>query len=154
MGNGADSQPRIVVGVDGSDASRDALQWAAGQAELLRGRLDVVMTWELPTSYGWVTPYPEGFDPEADTRRQLEETVAPVRAAHPDLDVHTRVIEGHPAPVLLDTARDADLLVVGSRGHGAFAGMLLGSVSEHCVSHSPCPVVVVRHSTANAAAAS
>ena len=144
MSKGADSQSRIVVGVDGSDASRDALLWAAGQAELVNGQLDVVMTWELPTNYGWVPPYPEDFDPEADTRRLLEATVAPVLADHPGLDVHTTVIEGHPAPVLIDAAQDAALLVVGSRGHGAFAGMLLGSVSEHCVTNAHCPVLVTR----------
>jgi nucleotide-binding universal stress UspA family protein len=57
------------------------------------------------------------------------------------------VLEGHPAPVLLELAKDADLLVVGSRGHGQFTGMLIGSVSEHVVSHASCPVVVVRHGT-------
>jgi nucleotide-binding universal stress UspA family protein len=59
--------------------------------------------------------------------------------------VHLKVTEGHPAFVLTDAARGAALLVVGSRGHGAFAGMLLGSVSEYCAAHAPCPVVVVRH---------
>lgn len=72
--------------------------------------------------------------------------VATLLAEHSRVEVQTQVIEGHAAPVLIAAARDAQLLVVGSRGHGAFAGMLLGSVSEHCTSHSPCPVVVVRHS--------
>jgi nucleotide-binding universal stress UspA family protein len=146
MNASAGSQARIVVGVDGSEASIDALKWAAAQAELVGGRLEAVMTWELPTTYGWAAPYPEGFDPETDTRHMLEDTVTSVLADHPGLEVHTQVIEGHPAPVLIDVAKGAQLLVVGSRGHGAFAGMLLGSVSDHCVSHSPCPVVVVRHS--------
>src|ERR1700691_578777 len=122
MSASAGSQPRIVVGVDGSDSSRDALQWAATQAELVGGKLQVIMTWELPTNYGWVAPFPEGFDPEADTSRLLEATVAPLRAEHPGLEVHLQVIEGHPAPVLIDAAQGAALLVVGSRGHGAFAG--------------------------------
>jgi nucleotide-binding universal stress UspA family protein len=145
MSSSAGSQERIVVGVDGSDASSDALQWAVRQAELVGGTLDIIMTWELPTNYGWVAPYPEGFDPAADTQRLLEKMVAPVLAEHPGVEAVTRVIEGHPAPALIDAAEGALLLVVGSRGHGAFAGMLLGSVSEHCVSHAPCPVVVVRH---------
>jgi len=145
MNPSAGSEPRIVVGVDGSEASRDALQWAARQAELVHGKLDVVMTWELPTSYGWATPYPEGFNPEADTQRLLEDMVAALLADHPGVVAQTQVIEGHPAPVLIHAAEGAQLLVVGSRGHGAFTGMLLGSVSEHCVSNSPCPVVVVRH---------
>jgi nucleotide-binding universal stress UspA family protein len=139
------SQKKIVVGVDGSDASGDALRWALRQAELVGAKVDVIMTWEFPTSYGWVAPYPEGFDPAGETHRLLEKMVAPALAEHPGAEVETRVIEGHPAPVLIEAALDAQLLVVGSRGHGAFAGMLLGSVSEHCVSNSPCPVVVVRH---------
>ena len=73
-----EGQPRIVVGVDGSEAANDALRWAARQAALVGGTLDVVMTWELPTNYGWVAPYPEGFDPAADTRRLLEEVVGTV----------------------------------------------------------------------------
>jgi len=140
------SRPRIVVGIDGSEPSLDALRWAATQAELTGAQLDVVMTWEYPTSYGWVPPYPEDFDPEADTRKVLEETVRRVLGEQPALELHTRVIEGHPAPSLIEASRGAQLLVVGSRGHGAFVGMVIGSVSEHCVSHSSCPVVVVRHS--------
>ena len=54
------------------------------------------------------------------------------------------MVEGYPAPTLIDEAREADLLVVGSRGHGAFAGMLLGSVSQHCAQQAACPVVIVR----------
>jgi len=154
MSDSDGSQSRIVVGVDGSESSRDALQWAVTQAELVGGKLYVVMTWELPTSYGWVAPYPEGFDPESDTRRLLEAVVAAAVADHPGLEVHSQVTEGHPAPVLIEAARGAALLVVGSRGHGAFAGMLLGSVSEHCVSQSPCPVVVVRHAATEHASTS
>lgn len=143
--NAEAGESRIVVGVDGSGSSLDALRWASAQAELTGADLDVVMTWEYPTAYGWAAPYPENFDPESDTRKLLAETVRDVLGEHPPVGVHTHVIEGHPAPSLIDAARGAQLLVVGSRGHGAFAGMLLGSVSEHCVSHSECPVVVVRH---------
>jgi len=89
--------------------------------------------------------YAENFDPERDARQVVEGIVQTVRHEHPDLTVHTEVIEGHPAPTLIDASQGAELLVVGSRGHGAFVGMLLGSVSEHCVSHAQCPVGVVRH---------
>ncbi|HTZ07910.1 MAG TPA: universal stress protein, partial [Acidimicrobiales bacterium] len=75
----------------------------------------------------------------------LRDTVRQVLGENPEVPVRLVVREGHPAPVLIDEAGGADLLVVGSRGHGAFMGMVLGSVSEHCVSHAPCPVVVVRH---------
>jgi len=138
-------KPTIVVGVDGSDSSKRALQWAADQANYIGAELNIVTTWEYPTTFGWAPPYPPRFDPEGDTRKALEETVDAVLGAEPAVPVRLTVIEGHPALVLVDAAKGAEMLVVGSRGHGAFMGMLLGSVSEHCASHAPCPVVVVRH---------
>ena len=135
---------RIVAGIDGSPPSLDALAWAARQAELTGSALVVVTTWEWPASTGWAIPVPDNFDPAADTADGLETSLAAVRAEHPGLTIETRVVEGHPAPVLVEASRSADLLVVGSRGRGAFAGMVLGSVSEHCVSHAHCPVVVFR----------
>jgi len=138
-------RPTIVVGVDGSEPSRRALRWAAEQAALTGADLNIVTTWEFPTTYGWAPPYPQGFDPEADTRKALQDTVDEVLGTSPKVPVRLTVTEGHPAPVLVEAAKDAQMLVVGSRGHGAFMGMVLGSVSEHCASHAPCPVVVVRH---------
>jgi nucleotide-binding universal stress UspA family protein len=136
----------IVVGVDGSDTSLHALEWAARQAELTGSTLEVITTWEWPTLYAWTAPipYPEGWDPQADTATNLDEMVDRLRQAHPGLLVRARVAEGHPAPVLIDASQRADLLVVGSRGHGEFSGMLLGSVGQHCVTHAHCPVLVVR----------
>jgi len=142
----AATPPMIVVGVDGSEASKRALRWAADQAKLIGAELKVVTTWEYPPTLGWAPPYPSDFDPDADARKALSATVAEVLGADPGLVMHLTVVEGHPAYVLTETAADAQLLVVGSRGHGAFAGMLLGSVSEYCAAHAPCPVVVVRHS--------
>jgi len=141
----AGTRPTIVVGVDGSEASKRALQWAAEQAKRTGAELNVVTTWEYPTTFGWAPPYPAGFDPEGDTEHALRDTVDAVLGTDPGVPVRLTVVEGHPAPVLTEAAKDALLLVVGSRGHGAFMGMLVGSVSEHCVAHSPCPVVVVRH---------
>ena len=135
---------RIVVGVDGSPSSLDALSWAARQAHLTRSTLEVVMTWEWPLSYGWAAPIPDDFDPEEDVRRSLESAVASVRAAYPDLSIDPRVVSGHPAPILVEASKGADLLVVGSRGHGEFVGMLLGSVSEYCATNAHCPVFVHR----------
>jgi nucleotide-binding universal stress UspA family protein len=134
----------IVAGVDGSDESIRALRWAAHQAALSGSALEAIMTWEWPTSYGWAVPFPADYSPAADAERLLEATIAELRDAQPTLDLRTSVVEGHPAPVLVEASRTADLLVVGSRGHGEFAGMLLGSVSEHCVTNAKCPVVVVR----------
>ncbi len=67
-----------------------------------------------------------------------------VAADHPEVTIDLTVEEGHPAPVLVTASKGASLLVVGSRGHGEFAGMLIGSVSEHCVTNAHCPVLVLR----------
>ncbi len=135
---------RIVVGVDGSDSSVQALEWAARQAELTDDVLEVVTTWEWPANFGWSQPFPEDWDPQADARKILDEILVRLRHAHPDVTVRSRVVEGHPAPALIDASHGAELLVVGSRGHGEFTGMLLGSVGEHCSTHAYCPVVIVR----------
>jgi len=138
---------KIVAGVDGSESSIAALRWAARQAELTGATLHVVTAWsypEHPTPFGIVPDLPLSADALSDARQKLVEVVGAELGGHVGITVHTEVVHGNAAPVLLDAARDADLLVVGSRGQGAFAGMLLGSVSEHCVRHATCPVVVVR----------
>ena len=135
---------RIVVGIDGSESSNVALAWAARQAKLTGAPLHVVVAWELPTTYGWAPPFSADYAPGTDARRTLDEAVEKVRSTHPDVDIRSTVIEGHPAPALIEASRGADMLVLGSRGHGEFVGMLLGSVSEHCVTHARCPVVVLR----------
>jgi nucleotide-binding universal stress UspA family protein len=141
---GQPDQGRIVVGVDGSRSSLDALAWAARQAELTGDRLEIVATWLWPSSSGWAVPVPRDYDPEAEVRHQVEPAADVVRAEHPGIAVEVRVLEGHPAPVLVEASKGADLLVVGSRGHGEFVGMLIGSVSEYCAAHAHCPVVVHR----------
>ncbi len=135
---------RIVVGIDGSPSSLDALAWAARQADLTRSGLEIVMTWQLPSSYGWAVPVPDEFDPEEDVRQALETAAAAVHAEHPDVNIDSRVVSGHPAPILVEASKGADLLVVGSRGHGEFVGMLIGSVSEYCATNAHCPVLVHR----------
>lgn len=131
--------PRIVVGVDGSEPSQDALRWASQQAQVTGAELVAVIAWHLPEMYGYV-----GRDYGDDARKALEATLEKVIDPSSPVKVTTRVVEGRPAPVLLDAAKDADLLVVGAHGHGVFEGMRLGSVSQHCVHHATCPVVVVR----------
>jgi len=142
--DGAKATHRIVVGVDGSDSSLQALQWAAQQAVLTGATLEAVITWEWPATFGWAVPLPPDYDPGKDARKLLDQSLEPVRSAHPDLKVLTTVAEGHPSPKLLAASKGAELLVVGSRGHGEFAGMLIGSVSEHCAAHADCPVLVFR----------
>src|SRR5579872_4629000 len=142
------SESRIVVGVDGSESSIDALKWAARQAEMTGATLHVVTAWaypDQPTPFGIVPELPLGPDPLTEARERLENAIVSALGPHPSVEVTAEVLSGHVPPVLLHAARDAELLVVGSRGRGAFAGMLLGSVSEHCVHHAGCPVVVVRH---------
>jgi nucleotide-binding universal stress UspA family protein len=144
MSAAASERGRIVAGFDGSDSSTEALKWAVRQALLTDSTLDLVMTWEWPNSYGWAVPIPDDFDPESDVRKVLNAAVAGFRADNPDLKLEPRLINGHPAPVLVEASKSADLLVVGSRGHGEFVGMLVGSVSEYCVANAHCPVLVHR----------
>lgn len=135
---------RIVVGVDGSKSSVAALEWALRQAELTGSSLEAITTWEWPTNYGWAFPFPPEYNPKMDSQKMLNDAMAPLLVIHADVPVQTTVIEGHPAPVLVAASKGADLLVVGSRGHGEFAGMMIGSVSEHCATNAHCPVLVLR----------
>ncbi|MGI8416174.1 MAG: universal stress protein [Nakamurella sp.] len=136
-------QERIVVGVDGSSASIDALEWANRQASLTGAAIEAVIGWQCPTVYGGY-PLADTTDWPSNAQGILDTAVdQAVGADH--TEIARKVIEGHPAQVLIDAAAGADLLVVGSRGHGGFTGMLLGSVSAHVAAHAPCPVLVVRH---------
>ncbi|GIE54134.1 universal stress protein [Amorphoplanes nipponensis] len=134
----------IVVGVDGSPSSQAALRWALGQARRAGARVQAVTTWEFPAYYGMgmVFPYEDLSGTAGKTLSQsVQEALTAVDA---DVPVLETVVAGHPAQVLIDMSAHAALLVVGSRGHGAFTGTLLGSISQHCVHHARCPVVVVR----------
>jgi nucleotide-binding universal stress UspA family protein len=142
---------RIVVGVDGSEASKDALRWAAAQAEVTGAALEVVMTWVVHTAaYAYGVPMPTAYDFAPQSEQELDGIVQQTRGEFPRIEVSGSVIEGLAGPVLFSVAKDADLLVVGTRGHGAVVGVLLGSVSEYCITHATCPVVVVRHGTGTA----
>jgi nucleotide-binding universal stress UspA family protein len=144
---------RIVVGVDGSPVSLHAARWACRQATLTGAHLELVTAWHVPVFVG----YPgaggvalAGIDWEGGARATLGAAVEELADVLPE-GTTRRVLHGHAATVLVHAAEGADLLVVGSRGHGGFAGMLLGSVSEHVTAHSPCPVLVVRQAQAAAA---
>ena len=134
------SRGKIVIGVDGSAGSQQALRWAARQARLTGEELHAVSVWDYPTGALVL----EDIDWFGITSKTLDDAVT--TSLHPDEAdrVQRSVLRGYPARVLLDTAADADLLVVGSRGRGGMVGMLLGSVSQHVVTHARCPVVVVR----------
>ncbi len=140
---------RILVGVDGSDTSRRALEWAYDEAANHGASLVVVATWHPPAlpmtpPYGSIPPEGYGDQPRREALDRLERFTSALVPKDPAVDVRTRVDEGDPAKVLIEQSKEADLVVVGSRGHGGFVGMLLGSVSQHLVAHAQCPVVVVR----------
>jgi len=137
-------QRRIVVGVDGSDSSKAALRWAILQTKLTSGSVDAVTAWHYPSTYGWAPVGDSVVDIEGEAKKTLACALAEVSGLDPEVSVRPLVAEGHAADVLLRTARGADLLVVGSRGHGGFASALLGSVSQYCVLHAHCPVLVLR----------
>ena len=135
----------IVVGVDGSDASVNALRWALHEARLRTARVRVVLAW----SYPQVSTYHEAKHvlqiPFADDAAAfLDKVVADTAAAAEGLEIEKKVVEGQAAPALVEAARDASMLVVGSRGLGGFSGLLLGSVSQQCAHHATCNLVIVR----------
>jgi nucleotide-binding universal stress UspA family protein len=147
--------PRIVVGVDGSPSSRTALRWAVRQANLTNGTVDAVMAWEIPIvlqSYAMAPIYVEQDDGfEENVKKTIEAVISEEVEPADSQRVRSLAINGHPAQVLLDIAAGADLLVVGSRGHGKFAEALLGSVSQNCVHHASCPVLIMRGEPGQAA---
>jgi nucleotide-binding universal stress UspA family protein len=133
---------RIVVGIDGSASSRIALQWAALLAASTGAAIDAVISWDYPSGYGW-SAIPDNWNPGQDAEKALTEIVDEVFATGRPADLRMITEEGSPAQVLLRHSAAAQLLVVGSRGHGGFVGLLIGSVSAYCAEHATCPVLVV-----------
>jgi nucleotide-binding universal stress UspA family protein len=140
---------RIVTGVDGSPSSISALRWAIRQAGLTGATVDAVTAWHYPVvaggAYGLAPALMVGaFDFRENAESVLADAIS--RAVDPGSAVPVRpvAVEGNSAEVLLAASDGADLLVVGSRGYGGFTEALLGSVSQHCVHHARCPVVVIR----------
>lgn len=143
MSTEADStRSRIVVGVDGSDQSKLALEWAARISRATGAEVDAVIAWHIPATYGWAY-VPDGWSPEKDAALCIEQTVDEVFPEGRPAGMRLLVREGGAAGCLLDASAGATMLVVGSRGHGGFAGLLLGSVSSSCAEHATCPVLVV-----------
>ena len=138
----------VVVGHDDSDHARDALVWAAGLAERASWPLHVVRAWRIvtaPQPASWQPGYvPPLADYEAAVQADLEADVVAVLGAERAAGVTCHVVHAAPAQALIEAAEGADLLVVGARGRGGFAGLLLGSVSDQVTRHAPCPVTVVR----------
>ena len=140
---------RIVVGTDGSDASKAALRWAVFMGNVLGCDVRALAAWEPSDTWagaGWAT-LPPDWNPGPDTAQRLRETVHEVFGEQlpPNLTAGRR--QGSAAKVLLDASQNARMLVVGRRGHGGVAGLLLGSVSSACAEHATCPVLVVHADT-------
>lgn len=140
--NPTPEQRRIVVGVDGSDHSKLALRWAARLATTYDAELTALAAWHYPVAYG-VGGLDAAWDPQRDASKCLTQAVDDVFG--PDRPAHLEMLvqHGNTAQLLLDHSKGALMLVVGSRGHGGFTGLLLGSVSAAVAEHAACPVLVV-----------
>jgi nucleotide-binding universal stress UspA family protein len=145
-----DPKPRIVVGVDGSDESRQALRWAARLAPALGADIEVLAVWQRP---GFVTGPLEGVEsadrtpePEGRVWSRTREAVNAAFETGMPANLHILVREGHPAEQLLTRAQKAAMVILGSRGTTGLKGRLQGSVSRYVSEHANCPVVIVHGS--------
>ena len=137
----------IVVGVDGSPGSRKALAWAAAEAADHGAELLVLNVWEhtlLPPAGSVSVSERMVPEPSQTTADELLQVIKEELGENPPIPVKAHVRQGRPAKILIDESEGADLLVVGHRGHGGFAGLVLGSVSQHVAAYAKCPVTVVR----------
>jgi nucleotide-binding universal stress UspA family protein len=136
-------EPLVVVGVDGSDSSKAALRWAAQFATITGGHVDVITAWHIPSTFAGPGYVPAAFDQSTDYEKVLGDMVDEVFGPHRPRNMQLLVREGSAARVLLEASKQATLLVVGSRGHGGFSGLLLGSVSAKVAEHATCPVLII-----------
>ena len=137
----------IVVGVDQSAAAKEALRFALEEARLRRASLRVVHATGPFGSYPSLAVDVSAVHQAAE--ELIEHATSEAISETDGVEIERRVVEGAPGLVLVDESRSADLLVVGSRGHGGFAGLLLGSVSQQCAHHAECPVVIVHAPSGN-----
>jgi nucleotide-binding universal stress UspA family protein len=137
----------VIVGVDGSPGSMEALEAAFEAAAKRNTELIAIRAFELPMVWGGYGVSPEYMDPvklEAEHREHLANDLAAWRDKYPDVPVKTVVARGSAADVLIGVSKSAQLVVIGTRGHGGFAGLLLGSVGQHLMHHCESPVLIVR----------
>ena len=141
-------QELVVVGVDGSAESIAALRWAAHYATASGARVRALLAWHYPGAVGGppIEKAPKAVHDQTDVQMHetLDTAIAKAYEGRDSGGVEKAIGYGHPAQALIEASKEADLLVVGRHGHGAFTGMLLGSVSIHCVTGAHCPVVVIR----------
>lgn len=148
MGEVDGGRRSLVVGVDGSEGARRALEWALEEARMRR--LDVCALGVVPIHLVALSvpgyPYADEHyinDLLTDTQEMVAQAVADITSS-PEVKVTSRAVLGAPAEALVEASAKAEMLVVGSRGRGGFSGLLLGSVSQQCASHALCPLVVIR----------
>jgi nucleotide-binding universal stress UspA family protein len=141
MGQPETEPRRIVVGVDGSAPSKAALRWAARIATATGAIIEAIIVWEFPQTY-WGPVTLGDWRPDLDAGKVLQQTLDEVFGAQLPPGLQTMVAQGPTRDVLLSASDGAEMLVVGSRGHGGFVGLLLGSVSAACAEHAHCPVLV------------
>jgi nucleotide-binding universal stress UspA family protein len=144
--SGEPTRGLIVVGVDGSQLSIAALRYAGRLAEGLGCTIEAVAAWQYHMALGTFTPL--DWTPEEDTRELLDQAVREAFGSDPPAGLRRTVRQGHAASVLAEAGAGAEMLIVGSRGHGGIAGMLLGSVSYSVSAHARCPVLVMHQQSA------
>jgi nucleotide-binding universal stress UspA family protein len=142
----SNASPTIVVGVDGSEDSLQALRWAAHHALLTGGKVRAVTGWEVPATIVLSPTYTEA-DYARDAQETLQRSVRDALGPDPGVPVVTQLVQDRPARALVNEAEQADLLVIGRHGRGELPGVHLGTVASYCIHHAPCPVVVVRKTT-------
>ena len=140
VGLGESAQPRIVVGVDGSPMSLEALEWAVGEARLRRATLEVTHVMFVPLDVLELETFSEFSHRELTI---IDAAMAKAKAMAPDVRIISRVADPPAAKALVEISKDADLLVVGSRGLGPVREFALGTVSSECARHAQCPLVIV-----------
>ncbi|MGW6709550.1 universal stress protein [Streptomyces sp. NPDC054956] len=147
-----DEVPRVVVGVDGSPASYEALRWAVRHGRLIGATVEAVAAYDVPGADAWSAPAVDAEFDEEQARQDLTEEIGTVLPQVGEVPLVQHVVRGNAADVLTKASVGAELLVVGSRGRGGFASLLLGSVSQQCALYAACPVVIVRQGTVGDAA--
>ncbi|CAM04810.1 nucleotide-binding universal stress UspA family protein [Saccharopolyspora erythraea NRRL 2338] len=133
----------VIAGIDGSEESGNALRWAAEYVQRVGGIVHAITVWSQPVQFGYRLPTPDA-ELETRARNSLETITEPVKAAYPDVDIRPRLVRGQIIDEFVGLTEQADLLVLGNKGHGAFTGMMVGSVALKLVHHAKCPVLVVR----------
>ena len=141
--NGDQNAQRIIVGVDGSAPCREALRWGARIAEPTGASIEAIITWQVPAGMIGGSYVPVEWNPADEAEKVLSDAVEQAYGSHRPAGLSTHVREGEATQILLEESEHAEMLVVGSRGLGGFAGLLLGSVSAKCAEHARCPVLVV-----------